>query len=64
MNQLELRLPLPIPHFHCPEGCEHPQPLVDAFGVVICGRCFVLGGGKESVMIPCTSPAQCWEEGR
>ena len=40
-----------VHHFHCPDGCEHPQPFVSD-GRLLCGRCwFVVGVVTECV--PC-----------
>jgi hypothetical protein len=43
-------------HAHCPQNCEHPQPLLHD-GELLCGRCLILLG-ERSPMIPCT-PAIC-----
>lgn len=43
-------------HAHCPDGCEHPQPiLID--GRMLCGRCLIRFG-EEVEVIPCT-PEHC-----
>jgi hypothetical protein len=26
-------------HYHCPEGCEHPQPFIVG-ELLLCGRCY------------------------
>jgi len=44
-------------HYHCPEGCENPQPIKQHCGLRLCGRCyFVLG--VLTVMFLCT-PEVC-----
>lgn len=56
-------------HYHCPNGCEHPQPIevrvsecdpmIVKYGpkYYICGRCFHVYN-KEVVCLPC-SPEIC-----
>jgi hypothetical protein len=40
-------------HAHCPDHCEHPQPILLADGRLICGRCAIRF--HETVeMVPCT----------
>ncbi len=41
-----------VTHAHCPFGCEHPQPYMDAKGEYICGRCAFVDG-LRTLMIPC-----------
>jgi hypothetical protein len=45
------------PHFHCPHGCENPQPIVQDCGLRLCGRCYFLGN-VWTVMFLCT-PETC-----
>lgn len=40
-------------HSHCPDGCEHPQPII-IDSKEYCGRCLILFG-EEVLMIPCDS---------
>lgn len=40
-------------HAHCPEGCEHPQPIVDGERL-LCGQCLVLRR-HVSEMLPCST---------
>lgn len=42
-----------VTHFHCPDGCEHPQPFMDDEGDYLCGRCFFVYG-RMTPMVPCT----------
>ena len=44
-------------HAHCPDGCEHPQPLLTADGRLLCGRC-LFKYGEEVEMVPCV-PETC-----
>lgn len=48
--------PMPL-HYHCPEHCEHPQPIALADGRVICGRCWCVDG-VVTECYPCT-PETC-----
>jgi hypothetical protein len=44
-------------HYHCPEGCENPQPIKQWCGLRLCGRCYFVHG-IYTVMFLCT-PATC-----
>jgi hypothetical protein len=44
-------------HGHCPDHCEHPQPILLATGQFVCGRCLIRFG-EISEMIACT-PDNC-----
>lgn len=44
-------------HAHCPDWCEHPQPLVLDDGRCVCGRCLIVFGEQVEV-VPCT-PETC-----
>lgn len=39
-------------HAHCPNGCEHPQPIVGANAKCYCGRCY-FKDNKLVEVIPC-----------
>jgi hypothetical protein len=43
-------------HFHCPHDCEHPQPIVQACGLRLCGRCWFIDG-VYTIMFLCTPEA-------
>jgi hypothetical protein len=43
-------------HFHCPQGCEHPQPFI-AGELLLCGRCYFVHD-ELTPMEPCT-PELC-----
>ncbi len=47
------------PHFHCPNGCEKPQPF-EFEDRVICGRCLY----ENNIIIECflCTPETCNEE--
>jgi hypothetical protein len=63
-------MPEPIDHYHCPLGCEHPQPFVlrrprsggksQHRVVLLCGRCWFVDG-VATVVVPCT-PEICGED--
>lgn len=38
-------------HGHCPDGCEHPQPVM-LDGELLCGRCLIYFGEKVRIE-PC-----------
>ena len=38
-------------HYHCPRGCEHPQPF-RADNLLLCGHCWFFRGWW-TVMAPC-----------
>lgn len=46
-------------HAHCPEGCEHPQPVLDG-EELICGKHWVILKIRLP-MTPCASEDQCAE---
>lgn len=48
-----------IKHSHCPNECEHPQPMTLETGVEICGSCWYHYHIITN-MIPCT-PETCLE---
>jgi hypothetical protein len=39
-------------HYHCPKGCEKPQPFWKG-GLLVCGRCWFVEGQAVPV-VPCT----------
>ena len=41
-------------HYHCPDGCEKPQPVTLDDGKTYCGRCLHKYGDMVEV-IPCDS---------
>jgi hypothetical protein len=43
-------------HYHCPLGCEHPQPFIVG-ELLLCGRCY-FKHDDLTPMAPCT-PALC-----
>lgn len=45
-----------VQHAHCPDGCDHPQPILADDGELYCGRCWVQDRVK-SRMVPCTPEA-------
>lgn len=47
-------------HFHCPEDCENPQPIVQVCGLRLCGRCWFIDD-TITVMFLCT-PEVCPEQ--
>jgi hypothetical protein len=49
-----------VTHAHCPDGCEHPQPFVDATGTLLCGRCAAVYG-ERTAMVPCL-PEVCGDD--
>ncbi len=38
-------------HYHCPLGCEHPQPFLEG-EILFCGRCWFVVG-RPTVMVLC-----------
>lgn len=48
-------------HYHCPLGCESPQPFVAEDGRRLCGRC-AYDDEAETEVVLCT-PETCPEEG-
>ena len=46
-------------HGHCPDGCEHPQPVMLEGDRLVCGRC-LFRFGERVEMAPCT-PETCPE---
>jgi hypothetical protein len=46
-------------HAHCPDGCEHPQPVMLVDGRLVCGRC-LFKCSEVTEMVPC-SPEVCKE---
>ena len=38
-------------HYHCPHGCEHPQPFIVG-ELLLCGRCYFVEDCL-TVMVPC-----------
>jgi hypothetical protein len=40
-------------HFHCPEGCEAPQPIRQVCGLRLCGRCYFFED-RMTIMFLCT----------
>lgn len=40
-----------VDHAHCPDGCEHPQPVVLEDGRLVCRRCLTFGETVD--MEPC-----------
>jgi late competence protein required for DNA uptake (superfamily II DNA/RNA helicase) len=44
-------------HYHCPLGCESPQPFAAADGRMLCGRCAFVDD-EETEVFPCT-PETC-----
>lgn len=46
-------------HYHCPLGCEHPQPFLSLDGQLLCGRCAT--EGRLTEVVPCT-PETCPED--
>lgn len=46
-------------HAHCPDGCEHPQPVLLSDGRMVCGRCRHKYGETVEVL-PC-GPEICKE---
>ena len=48
-----------MPHFHCPEGCENPQPIPQWCGMRLCGRCYFVED-RTTIMYLCT-PEVCGE---
>jgi hypothetical protein len=49
-------------HFHCPMGCENPQPFTALDGRRLCGRCDYLYDLETEVVL-CT-PETCPEDNR
>jgi hypothetical protein len=49
-----------IGHYHCPEGCEKPQPFIAEWldNKVICGRCWCLDD-VATECIPCIDEDNC-----
>jgi hypothetical protein len=45
-------------HYHCPQGCEHPQPFIVG-ELLVCGRCY-FKHDDLTPMDPC-SPETCGE---
>jgi hypothetical protein len=45
-----------MPHYHCPEECEHPQPFILG-ELLLCGRCW-FRDGELTPMVEC-SPEVC-----
>jgi hypothetical protein len=43
-------------HYHCPRGCEHPQPFCAGM-LLLCALCFYVDG-LVTIMVPC-SPELC-----
>lgn len=52
-------MPADVEHYHCPYGCEHPQPFLLADGRLLCGRCWFVDE-IETEMVLCT-PELCGE---
>lgn len=46
-------------HGHCPDACEHPQPVALDDGRLVCGRC-LFKYGEVCVMVACV-PEVCGE---
>jgi hypothetical protein len=44
-------------HGHCPDGCEHPQPVELEDGRLVCGRCLCLACEVRE-LLPCL-PSLC-----
>lgn len=40
-------------HAHCPDRCEHPQPILLTDGRLVCGRCLIRFD-EVCEMVPCT----------
>ena len=47
-----------IPHWHCPCGCEHPQPFLFQHELYICGLCWFKDNRYVCLMVYCT-PKTC-----
>jgi len=47
-------------HYHCPHGCEHPQPFVHPRHGLICGRCWFIEARVARVYL-CT-PERCADD--
>lgn len=45
------------PHYHCPKGCEHPQPWLGKDGKRYCGKCAFLY--DEAVECELCTPETC-----
>ncbi len=52
---------LTFEHYHCPLGCEKPQPMKGRDGKIYCGRCWFIYNERITECFLCT-PETCDDE--